>query len=81
MRDSDAIARHSGAARSAQPGSHTPQPLGEVFAPHNFGRGVWVPGALLRGYFKLFRTWFWLGWPAFLGVIAIFALMVWNPTR
>jgi uncharacterized membrane protein len=38
------------------------------------------PGSLLRGYFKLFRIWFWLSWPAFLGVIAIFALMVWKPT-
>ena len=31
-------------------------------------------------YFKLFRIWFWLGWPAFAGVIAIFALMIWKPT-
>ena len=30
-------------------------------------------------YFSLFRVWFWLGWPAFLGVIAIFALMLWKP--
>jgi len=30
-------------------------------------------------YFKLFRIWFWLGWPAFGGVIAIFALMIWKP--
>lgn len=30
-------------------------------------------------YFKLFRIWFWLAWPAFLGVIAIFALMIWKP--
>jgi uncharacterized membrane protein len=27
-------------------------------------------------YAKLFRFWFWLGWPAFAGVIAIFYLMV-----
>jgi len=30
-------------------------------------------------YFRLFRVWFWLGWPAFAGVIAIFALMIWKP--
>ncbi len=38
-------------------------------------RGVELPGS----YFRLFRIWFWLGWPAFAGVIAIFALMVWKP--
>jgi uncharacterized membrane protein len=30
-------------------------------------------------YHWLFRIWLALGWPAFLGVIAIFALMVWKP--
>jgi uncharacterized membrane protein len=30
-------------------------------------------------YRRLSRIWFWLGWPAFAGVIAIFALMVWQP--
>jgi uncharacterized membrane protein len=30
-------------------------------------------------YDRLFRLWFWLGWPAFIGVIAIFALMIWKP--
>jgi uncharacterized membrane protein len=30
-------------------------------------------------YDRLFRVWFALGWPAFAGVIAIFALMVWKP--
>ena len=30
-------------------------------------------------YHRLFRFWFMLGWPAFLGVIAIFALMIWRP--
>ncbi len=30
-------------------------------------------------YFRLFRAWFWLGWPAFAGVLAIFALMIWKP--
>jgi uncharacterized membrane protein len=28
---------------------------------------------------RLFRIWFWLGWPAFGSVIAIFALMIWKP--
>jgi len=42
-------------------------------------------GAALRGvrlpdiYHQLYRAWFWLGWPAFIGVIAIFALMLWKP--
>jgi len=31
-------------------------------------------------YHRLFRIWFWLGWPAFTGVIAIVALMIWKPT-
>ena len=35
--------------------------------------------ALPERYHRLFRVWFWLGWPAFLGVIAIFALMIWKP--
>ena len=30
-------------------------------------------------YHRLFRVWFALGWPAFMGVIGIFALMVWKP--
>jgi uncharacterized membrane protein len=34
---------------------------------------------LPQRYFELFRIWFWLGWPAFAGVIAIFALMIWKP--
>jgi uncharacterized membrane protein len=35
--------------------------------------------ALPARYHALFRIWFWLGWPAFSGVIAIFAVMVWKP--
>ena len=35
--------------------------------------------ALPERYHRLFRVWFWLGWPAFIGVIAIFALMIWKP--
>jgi uncharacterized membrane protein len=30
-------------------------------------------------YRRLFRFWFWLGWPAFIAVIAIFVLMIWQP--
>ena len=30
-------------------------------------------------YDALFAIWFWLGWPAFAGVLAIFALMIWKP--
>jgi uncharacterized membrane protein len=36
--------------------------------------------ALPDRYRKLFRIWFWLGWPAFLGLIAVFYLMVHKPT-
>ena len=35
--------------------------------------------ALPPRYFVLFRVWFALGWPAFIGTIAIFALMIWKP--
>jgi uncharacterized membrane protein len=35
--------------------------------------------ALPPRYHRLFRIWFLLGWPAFIGVIAIFALMIWRP--
>jgi uncharacterized membrane protein len=35
--------------------------------------------ALPARYHSYFRIWFWLGWPAFIGVIAIFALMLWKP--
>ncbi len=34
---------------------------------------------LPAGYFSLFRVWFALGWPAFVGMIAIFAIMIWRP--
>jgi uncharacterized membrane protein len=30
-------------------------------------------------YYRVMRGWFWLGWPAFLGVLAIFWLMVMKP--
>ena len=31
-------------------------------------------------YYRAMRWWFWLGWPAFLGVIGIFWLMVMKPS-
>ena len=34
---------------------------------------------LPEAYRRLFRIWFVLGWPAFFGVLAIFALMIWQP--
>lgn len=37
--------------------------------------GTRLPAA----YDRLFAVWFWLGWPAFLSVIAIFVLMIWKP--
>ena len=35
--------------------------------------------ALPAGYHAAMRAWFWLGWPAFLGLIAVFWLMVAKP--
>lgn len=34
---------------------------------------------LCAEYQRLFRLWFWLGWPAFAGVVAIYALMTAKP--
>lgn len=34
---------------------------------------------LPQSYHRLFRLWFWLGWPAFAGVIGIYVLMLWRP--
>jgi uncharacterized membrane protein len=34
---------------------------------------------LPKNYYRLYRIWFLLGWPALAGVIAIFALMIWQP--
>lgn len=36
---------------------------------------------LPSSYFRLMRWWFALGWPAFVAVLAIFALMVFKPYR
>jgi uncharacterized membrane protein len=36
-------------------------------------------GTLPARYHHLFSVWLWLGWPAFVGVLAIFALMIWKP--
>jgi uncharacterized membrane protein len=35
--------------------------------------------ALPPRYFSYYRIWFFLGWPAFAGVIAIFGLKLWKP--
>ena len=35
--------------------------------------------ALPACYHSYFKVWFWLGWPAFTGVLAIFILMLWKP--
>lgn len=35
--------------------------------------------ALGEAYQACFRLWFWLGWPAFLSVVAIFGLMIAKP--
>lgn len=46
----------------------------------NLARAAAEAGSELpASYHRLFRIWFLLGWPAFLGVIAIFALMIWRP--
>jgi uncharacterized membrane protein len=35
--------------------------------------------ALPARYHAYYKVWFWLGWPAFAGVLAIFVLMIWRP--
>lgn len=30
-------------------------------------------------YYRLFRVWFWFGFPAFIAMIGIFAVMLWKP--
>ena len=37
--------------------------------------------ALPERYHRLYRLWFWLGWPAFAGVVAIMWLMIAKPQR
>ncbi len=36
--------------------------------------------ALPRRYYRLFHIWFLLGWPAFIGLVIVFFLMVMKPT-
>jgi uncharacterized membrane protein len=45
-------------------------------AAHAAARGEPLPPR----YYSLMRLWFWLGWPAFLGLIVVFALMATKPT-
>ena len=35
--------------------------------------------ALPAAYHRIIRLWFWLGWPAFLAVLAIYGLMLFKP--
>ena len=35
---------------------------------------------LPKRYHRLFKVWFLLGWPAFVGLVAVFFLMVYKPT-
>jgi uncharacterized membrane protein len=35
--------------------------------------------ALPAAYHRYYQVWFWLGWPAFAGVLMIFVLMLWRP--
>jgi uncharacterized membrane protein len=47
----------------------------------NLARQAAVAGtALPAAYYSAMRWWFWLGWPAFLSVVAIFWLMVMKPS-
>lgn len=46
-----------------------------VLAEHAVAHGTPLPD----DYHRVMRWWFWLGWPAFLSVIAIFWLMVMKP--
>lgn len=46
----------------------------------NLARDAATAGTELPArYRRLFGVWFWLGWPAFIGVLVIFALMIWKP--
>jgi uncharacterized membrane protein len=54
--------------------------LGIQIKLRDLAREAAAAGAAMPArYQMLFRVWFVLGWPAFLGVIAIFALMIWRP--
>ena len=50
------------------------------FRPRAMGRASHLAGTPLpERYFRFLRYWFLLGWPAFIGVLAIFYLMVLKP--
>ncbi len=54
--------------------------VGIQLALRNIARAaVATKTGLAPRYERLFRIWFALGWPAFLGMLAIFALMIWKP--
>ena len=46
-----------------------------VLADHAVAAGTALPDE----YRRVMRVWFWLGWPAFIGVLAIFWLMIAKP--
>ncbi|MDR2871048.1 MAG: DUF2269 domain-containing protein [Xanthomonadaceae bacterium] len=47
----------------------------------NLAREAVANGApLSNAYRRTMRCWFWLGWPAFISMLAIFALMVMKPS-
>ncbi len=47
---------------------------------HRIARNALKAGAPLPElYYRYARIWFWLGWPAFAGVLAIFYLMIFKP--
>ena len=46
----------------------------------NLAREAALTGkALPARYHQLYRVWFWLGWPAFVGIVATFVLMIFEP--
>jgi uncharacterized membrane protein len=54
--------------------------LGLQWRMRQLAEAAVASGQLLPApYHRCFRLWFALGWPAFAGVVAIFALMVWKP--
>jgi uncharacterized membrane protein len=48
----------------------------------DFAQAAVAAGApeLPQAYRRLSRIWFWLGWPAFLSILAIFWLMIAKPS-
>ena len=51
----------------------------QIRAARLAAEAVAAGSALPPEYHRLMTAWFWLGWPAFLGLIAVFWLMVAKP--